>query len=223
VKSLPKGNPKITDESILRKLSQFQRPISLQELAISLTWNPGKVDGSIRRLQKAKKIATVKIARSKGHPHRFVGLPKEIYWKNFLKEHISNQNNIIIDDPMQVASKYLHSTNRDLKQTMEYDNKILELKSIIEEQRVTLEEYQKIDVRLLKVLGEFQPRIDDYANKLGLDNSSDLLRTMLTDELDENLPFFKELIKIIIEIYRETENPVLRDVIVRAQAAVQRG
>jgi hypothetical protein len=220
---LPKGDRKSTDTALLRKLSLYDRPITLQELAKSLSWNTGRVDGSINRLQSLHKVATVKLSPPQGHSYRVAGLPDRRYWTSFIHNQISNKKNILIDDPLNVASEYFQTNDKNIKQTLLYEREIINLKKKNRMLQERLDEFISIDPQMLRVLREFQPKIEEYAIKLGHNDGSELLRKMLLDELDENIPFFKELVKIFLSVYRETENPILRDVIAKAQAAVERG
>ncbi len=220
---MPKGDRKSTDNTLLRKLSLYDRPITLQELAKSLSWNTGKVDGAIHRLQSLQKVAIVKLSPPQGHSYRVAGLPDRQYWISFFQNQISKQKNILIDDPLDVASKYLQSNNEINKQTLLYEREILNLKMKIKKLEERLDKFTSLNPQMLNVLSEFQPTIEEYAAKLELHDSSELLRQILIDELDENIPFFKELVKVFLNVYRETENPVLRDFIAKAQTAVQRG
>ena len=78
-----------------------------------------------------------------------------------------------------------------------------------------------IDPEMVAVLLEFQPRIHEMAIQAGM-NSTEFFRNILSDELDTNIPFFKELIKVFIEKYKSTEDPILREIIVETQTAVQK-
>lgn len=77
---MPKGNRYETNRELYRRISLFDRPVSLKELAETLNWNPGKIDGAINRLQEEGKVATVKVVPPKGHRQRWVGLPSRKYY-----------------------------------------------------------------------------------------------------------------------------------------------
>ncbi|UCG01231.1 MAG: hypothetical protein JSW11_16640 [Candidatus Heimdallarchaeota archaeon] len=197
---MPKGNRDETDRELERRISLFDRPVALKELAKVLNWNPGKVDGAVNRLQEEGKVATVKVVPPKGHRQRWVGLPsRKYYWNNFFQNKILKDQNIIVDDPLKIFE--------GISQTLDTTD---------------IERKNQIDLNLAQVLHEFQPKITETAEKLGT-SSSELLRTILTDGLNENTPFFKELIKVFTQVYRETENPILRDMIFRAQQSVKMG
>ena len=77
---MPKGNRLETDRELYRRISLFDRPVALKELADVLNWNPGKIDGAINRLQEEGKVATLKVVPPKGHRQRWVGLPSRKYF-----------------------------------------------------------------------------------------------------------------------------------------------
>ncbi|MFX1507387.1 MAG: hypothetical protein ACFFDC_14995 [Promethearchaeota archaeon] len=194
---MPKGNRFETDQELYRRISLFDRPVALKELAQVLNWNPGKVDGAINRLQEEGKVATVKVVPPKGHRQRWVGLPsRKYYWNEFFQKKVIKDHNIIVDDPLA----------------------IFDITSDVQSSEKT----HQIDQDLIPILYEFQPKILETAEKLGT-NGNELLRTILTDGLNENTPFFKELIRVFTQVYRETENPILRDMIFRAQQSVKMG
>ncbi len=80
------------------------------------------------------------------------------------------------------------------------------------------------DHNLLSVLQEFHPKITELAEEIGTPET-EIIRILLTEGLDkdliQNLPFFKELVMTFLNVYRETESPVLRDVIFRAQTVIK--
>ena len=194
---MPKGNRFETDQELYRRISLFERPVALKELAEVLNWNPGKVDGAINRLQEEGKVATVKVVPPKGHRQRWVGLPtRKYYWNEFFQKKVIKDQNIIVDDPLAIFDIGTSGQNP--------------------------EQISQIDRDLTHVLQEFQPKLIETAEKLGT-TSNDLLRTILADGLNENTPFFKELIRVFTQVYRETENPILRDLIFRAQQSVKMG
>ncbi|MHA2247836.1 MAG: hypothetical protein ACXADY_23015 [Candidatus Hodarchaeales archaeon] len=192
---MSRGNPEETDLILLRKISLYDRPVALKELAKALDWNAGKVDGSIKRLQTQGKIATVKVVPPKGHRQRWAGLSKrKYYWNTFFQKKIVNDQNILVDDPLKIFDGF-NVTDTTMREN-------------------------QLDPDLLQVLDEFHVRINSMAEKQGLP-SSKILRNLLTDGLDKNTPFFKELIKVFTEVYRETENPILRNMIYKAQQSIQ--
>ncbi|MFW9903738.1 MAG: hypothetical protein ACFFFH_05355 [Candidatus Thorarchaeota archaeon] len=194
---MPKGNRFETDQELYRRISLFDRPVALKELAEVLNWNPGKVDGAINRLQEEGKVATVKIVPPKGHRQRWVGLPsRKYYWTEFFQKKVIKNHNIIVDDPLAIFD--------------------------INTGVLSSEKTSQVNRDLIQILNEFQPKINKTAEKFGT-TSEELLRTILTDGVNENTPFFKELIKVFTQVYRETENPILRDMIFRAQQSVKMG
>ena len=196
---MPKGNRFETDRELYRRISLFDRPVAFKELAEVLSWNPGKIDGAINRLQEEGKVATIKIVPPRGHRQRWVGLPsRKYYWNSFFQKKVIKDQNIVVDDPLKIFENF---TGLDTK---------------------NFERKSQIDLDLIEVLIEFLPKITDTSEKFGTSNS-ELLRTILTDGLNENTPFFKELIKVFTQVYRETENPLLRDMIFRAQQSIKMG
>ncbi len=198
---MPKGNRHETDRELERRISLFDRPVALKELSEVLKWNPGKIDGAINRLQEEGRVATVKVVPPKGHRQRWVGLPsRKYYWNVFFQKKVVKDQNIIVDDPLKLFDGLVSHT---------IDTK-------------NFERISQFNLDLLEVLYEFQTKIVETAEKLGT-SSSELFRTILTDGLNESNPFFKELIKVFTQVYRETENPILRDMIFRAQQSVNTG
>ncbi|MHA2289771.1 MAG: hypothetical protein ACXABG_13385, partial [Promethearchaeota archaeon] len=122
-------------------------------------------------------------------------------------------------DPLNILGeiKPLHHIQETESELMKLRKEIKTLKEHIEKQD---QELKTIDIDMCHVLREFQPTIDKMGKSLGFINSSEFLRNILIDELNENAPFFKELIKIFTTTYQETENSLLRDMIFKAQAAV---
>ncbi|MFX0123964.1 MAG: hypothetical protein ACFFAE_10020 [Candidatus Hodarchaeota archaeon] len=198
---MPKGNRYETDRELERRISLFNRPVTLKELAEVLNWNPGKVDGAINRLQKEGKVATIKIVPPKGHRQRWVGLPSRIYyWNDFFQKKVIKDQNIIVDDPLKIFDGLVSHTSA----------------------AENFDRINQIDLDLVQILLEFQPKLTETAEKFEMSNN-ELLRTILTDGLNENTPFFKELIKVFTQVYKETENPILRDMIFRAQQSIKMG
>ena len=76
----------------------------------------------------------------------------------------------------------------------------------------------------LSVLQEFQPQITELAEEIGIPET-EIIRTLLKEGLDkeliQNFPFFKELVMTFLNVYRETESPVLRDIIFQAQTVIR--
>ncbi|MHA2223983.1 MAG: hypothetical protein ACXAC8_02190 [Candidatus Hodarchaeales archaeon] len=205
---MARGNAAATDQILLKKLNQFERPVTINELATRLNWNRGKIDGAINRLHEKNAAVIIKVSSPRGQRRRYVGMQK-VFTQSFYKEIVIKQRNILVSDPNEVLKPFdSHpiSDGAEYEILKDYQKSIQNFKLQLDEkdrqikhlEQKASETSSRIDPDIIKVIEERLDQLNSAARKEGL-SPAQILKTRISLIADPNFASIPKIISIILE------------------------